>query len=240
MKIRLLGAAATAAFAISACTGGDDYDDAVTTETAKVETETAPVVVADAPESGLPAPTPDYDTSTDTVAMSDPATGTTGAPGTAGTAGMEPEQSPMLGSVQEMPVVTVAIAEIRSRTDAERIAQDAFSQADTNGDGELSREEYMAFATGVDRARTEMTPTGTLTQNDIDQSLGESGQVDEASVNTAFEDAAGADDTLTLAKFREVMMQRFETADADNNNQLDEQERQTFAGLITGGESSVQ
>lgn len=154
------------------------------------------------------------------------------------------ETSPNAGGVTTDPTtayaasepVTVEIAEVRVKDEVEAAAENAFMVADLNGDGVLSRDEYMTIAmnlrpqTTAD-ATTMPAPDGALEEGDTTMLAEEPSPV---TVAAAFEAAAGPDGELTREKLREAFLARFEQADADGDDELNDEEWQTFAALTTG------
>lgn len=169
----------------------------------------------------------------------------------------------------------VSLDQIEERSDVERIANEAFDAADADGDGELSRTEYMTLAlsaleysgpsnlglTGAqDMGEGDYDPNMTGQQAGVDQqgadpldrpqpgasdpAMQESrmGQtsVAAADIDAAFNEAADEDGAITRESLREAFLARFDEADADNNEQLDAEERETFAQLIAGAETQPQ
>lgn len=243
MKIRLLGAASLAALALGVAACAKDETKYAENDTATTESTTT--------------------TTTDSYAANDPAAtaadpyetpGTTASPTTGAlAAGEQPT-----GASSQYGVTTagevIQIADISTKTDAERVASDAFDKADANGDGKLDKAEYVMIAMGANEFRSassaiDDTQEG-IGEGDMDTgdaavdstapadpsmpTTAETATVDETSVEPVFAEAAGVDNELTKDELRAAFLARFDTADADKDQQLSETERQTFAELTTG------
>lgn len=252
MKIRLLGAASLAALALAVAACAKDEtkyaeDDTATTESTTTDSTTA----TDSYAANDPAAT---DTATPSAADPYATPSTTASPTTGAlAAGEQPT-----GASSQYGVTTagevIEIAEINTKTDAERVASDAFDKADANGDGKLDKAEYVMIAMGANEFRSASSPIDEtqegVGEGDMDTgdaavdstapadpsmpATAETATVDETSVEPAFAEAAGADNELTKDELRTAFLARFDTADADKDQQLSETERQTFAELTTG------
>jgi hypothetical protein len=238
MRIELLSAVALAALGAAACTGERDYAEEETTTqetTVEAETDDQDRFAATEPETA-PMTVPPGGTA-ETI----PPETTTGTPPTESAPPLGTETGPT--TITEAPAtpttITVAIDEINTKTDLDRIANQAFMQADTDKNGQLSQAEFLALASGVDQFRMEAgEPIG---EGDIDTSAEAEVTVepaDQAKVQVVFNDAAEGADALTMEQLRQAFLDRFEQADANNDDQLSEDERQTFANLIVGIENS--
>jgi hypothetical protein len=235
MRLQLLGAAAAAALAIG-CTDRADTDTATTTtaaDTTSTTTTDTYNTASNTPSTTYPSTadtttTPPDSTTDTTTDMGDTSTeplDTATAPGASTT----DASTPNLGSLQPTPVLV--ITEIRSKSDAERVASGAFSKADADGNGELSRTEYATMAQNIASAQS----TGSASSG-MSGSAGSSSSFDQTAADSAFQEAAGGEDVMTMDQFEQAMIKRFDEADADKNDQLNSQEQQTFATLITGSE----
>lgn len=153
----------------------------------------------------------------------------------------------------------VAIADISSKDDAERVAGEAFDQADANSDGKLDRSEYMTLAMSAEHYGSVSSaapgaaggeipgtePPDEMPSDDANADgalpgAPDASQMSESeampAIDAAFTEAAGEDGSMSQDELRAAFLDRFDIADADGNDQLDDTERQTFAELTAGAE----
>jgi hypothetical protein len=93
------------------------------------------------------------------------------------------------------------------------------TETETMGDAPVDQ-----TTTTVQTAETE-TPLDTVETADI-----------EIAASATFDDAAGDDDTMTAEELRTAFLARFDEADIDGDEQLDDAELRTFAALTRGQE----
>ncbi|MFN0022368.1 MAG: hypothetical protein ACKVS5_00550 [Parvularculaceae bacterium] len=110
----------------------------------------------------------------------------------------------------------VTLASIQYKTDADKVAQLTFEQADSNADDAISLEEYTAFARGLSVKSATATPPAavSVTPSQKPQPNNETG------VSTAFENAGGVDGPISRTEFRTAFLERFDMADTDQSDEL--------------------
>ncbi len=142
---------------------------------------------------------------------------------------------------------TVAIADIRVKSDAEEAASTAFEQADANGDGMLDRSEYMTVAMSAEGDASAVPATPAM-PGEVDPTAepspapgaAQTAAADPATVDTAFAEAAGDDSIMSKEELRAAFLARFDEADADGDAQLSDEEQMTFAALTAGEQAAPQ
>jgi len=182
--------------------------------------------------------------------------GTEPAPNAGGLAPLSPGSTTAEATGDGMEV---AIAEISSKDDAERVAGEAFDQADADRDGMLDRSEYMTLAMSAEHyglaasaapgaAGGEMPgteppdemPSGEANAGGALPGAPDASQTAASdampAIDAAFAEAAGEDGSMTEEELSAAFLDRFEIADEDGDAQLNETERQTFAQLTAGAE----
>lgn len=153
--------------------------------------------------------------------------------------------------------MVLAISDISSKDDAERVAGQAFDQADADRDGKLDRSEYMSLAMSAEHYGSPADSAvgaipGEIPGEELPDELSsgqanvggplpgapDGSQMSEAgpAIDAAFAEAAGEDGSMTEEELRAAFLDRFDIADADGDDQLNETERQTFAHLTAGAE----
>lgn len=176
------------------------------------------------PGSPTIAPT----TTTTSEATRENPVGVTPAPGVSGRLSENPADS-------TEPMTTgdsVTLASIQYKTDADKVAQLTFEQADTNSDDAISLVEYGAFAKKLssDAMAATTSATGNLTPSQQPQPN------DETGVSTAFNNAGGVDGSIARTEFRSAFVERFDMADTDQSDELSDTERQVFVAMMAGGQ----
>ena len=148
-------------------------------------------------------------------------------------------------------------SDVQSKEDVSLITDSAFEKADLNGDGALDRTEFATLslaAAGEDPSmietvltRAEETATDIVqgvtgadaeaeTEPGIESGVSlpaeEAAQV--AALDEDFAESAGDDASMTKEELRSAFLARFEKADVNDNEQLEMEERETFAALTAG------
>lgn len=127
----------------------------------------------------------------------------------------------------------LASGDMAPLAEGEAVAQvrDAFAAADTDGDGALSRDEYLATMTA---------PAATAPQDGMDASGGDIASADPAEPTAAeyltakFQDIAGTDEAVSLDELEDATREDFAAADTDGDAVLTGEEARTFAALQGG------
>lgn len=156
----------------------------------------------------------------------------------------EPEDLTMAESGPIMDTTPLA------EDDAIAQARDEFAQADTDGDGQLSRDEFLATMTVLASNERPVDPMADPMVGDADEfgaEMDEQNEFETADVTTEasaqdpseylvakFTEIAGDDDAVTLDELEEDRREDFEAADADGDGELEGEEAQAFAQLKTG------
>jgi len=122
--------------------------------------------------------------------------------------------------------------EIRDRDDVPILVDNAFARADEDDNGRLDYEEYLVIAPALGQAdsnvgaaegRDQTSSTGPV---DYDQPTS-SPDRETAERDEVFEAMAG-DDGLTPQEFETALLERFDLADADGNDELGPDELRDF------------
>jgi len=134
------------------------------------------------------------------------------------------------------------MSDVRSKDDVALVTESAFDQADFNRDGVLDRDEFANMTTVVVNSDGSQ-PVDTVADkaskmlNDVTGAAGNEitkpadAVVATAAIDDAFTEASGDDASLTKEELRKVFLARFEKADVNDNDQLEESERKSFALL---------
>jgi Ca2+-binding EF-hand superfamily protein len=93
---------------------------------------------------------------------------------------------------------------VTTRSDAETVADSTFTMADANADGVIDRTEFLTIAAPVEAA------------------------------DEIFAAAAAGKNEATVESLREALLQRFDEADSNGDETLDQTERQAFQRLALG------
>lgn len=120
------------------------------------------------------------------------------------------------------------------KTDYDRMAQIAFDRHDLNRDRILSESEYRDAVAAIG-------PSGPLTGTDSgpDSEDARLQPNDEAGLNTAWINAGANNGDLDRADLRTSVLERFDMADGDHNDELNAAEKAHFAALMMGREPDL-
>lgn len=137
------------------------------------------------------------------------------------------------------------VSDVRSKADIDLVTASAFDAADFNRDGVLDRDEFANMTMVVvnrdgDNLADKASGAAEKMLNNVTGAAGDEvtkpadATVTDAVIDEAFAQASGDDAAMTKEELRETFLARFEQADANDNDQLEEEERKKFALLSAG------
>lgn len=121
---------------------------------------------------------------------------------------------------------------ISTKGDAEAFAKSAFKSADANADAKVEREEFARYV----KSKTS-SEEGAQTPSSSGDAARAAGAA-QAKADAAFEDISAGDGSISEEEMVNSVVDDFETADANADDELDDAERRQFAALVMNEDAS--
>ncbi|WDI31203.1 hypothetical protein PUV54_14725 [Hyphococcus flavus] len=120
-------------------------------------------------------------------------------------------------------------AQVKTKSEAKLYAESEFKQADINNDGSVDKNEFIAYAAVRAPMNVTATPGELDTKSMSDQ---KSAMTDEPeSAEQQFSEISNGDEKISETEMVESRVAQFEEADANDDQQLDQTEREKFIQL---------
>ena len=151
---------------------------------------------------------------------------------------VEPESGAYVEpAYEEVKVSPERLTDIVSESDVVTVVDDAFSAADLNNDGELTKEEFAILTTSIADPLPELNVLEPV-EGDVPADVIADAEATVMGVTSnaeaLFEEAAGGADTLSIEDVRKAFLARFDAADVDDDRSLNPVERAEFIRLALG------
>ncbi|WP_411818258.1 hypothetical protein [Hyphococcus sp. DH-69] len=122
----------------------------------------------------------------------------------------------------------VDASQVETRDEAKLFAESEFAQADLDGDGQIDKSEFLAYAS-VHAPVNEPALTNEP-RADHAAEIAEA-PAQEKSAEETFAEISNGDEAISETEMVETRVAQFDEADANDDEKLDEQESQQFASM---------
>lgn len=130
---------------------------------------------------------------------------------------------PPVYAPQESAAKIISPMDVKTRDDAEKLAVTEFNAADANFDGAVDAAEFTAFIEAKEKAAL------AANKPQLSQEL----LAEKEPAGRAFADYAAGDKTITRDEMVKALTARFDKADVNRDETLDDVEQQRFAALVS-------